>query len=77
MPEGGENITATPKSEAAQLRAELRLRGLVDVPIKALTGTPGAAGKVADVLAREVARLKGENGALKEEKRKLERRANA
>ena len=42
---------ATPKSEAAQLRAELRrLCGLVDVLTKAFMGTPGSAGKVADVL---------------------------
>ena len=37
---------ATPRSEAAQLRAELRrLWGLVDILIKALTGTLGAAGR--------------------------------
>ena len=60
---------ATPKSEAAQLRAELRLLwGLVDILIKALTGTLGAAGKVADAFSEEVARLKEEVEALKEEK---------
>ena len=43
---------ATPKSEATQLRAELRrLWGQVDILIMVLTGMPGAAGKVADVLA--------------------------
>ena len=63
----------TPRSEATQLRAELRrLWGLVDILIKALTGTLGAAGKVATVLAEEAAQLKEENEAFREENRKLE-----
>ena len=64
---------ATLGSETAQLRTELRrLWGLVDVLIKALTGTLGAAGKVVDVLPEEVARLKEEVDALREENRNLE-----
>ena len=66
MTEGGGSTAAAPKSKAAQLRAEMRrLCGLVDVLIKALTGTPGSAGKVVGVPAGEAARSKGENGALK------------
>ena len=43
MPEGGEDSTATPKSEAAQLRAGLRrLRGLTRVlPAFLYSVTPG------------------------------------
>ena len=64
---------ATPKSETAQLRAELRrLWGPVDILIKALRGALGAVGKVTTVLAEEAAQLKVENEALREENRKLE-----
>ena len=65
--------------------------GLVDILIKALTGTPGAAGKVATILAEEAAQLKenetlrkeygklegwkGENEELKGDKKSLKRRA--